>query len=177
MEIISAKSLAADDSVIECIISVDGVEEPYTVVRGDQAPRNLELLDLFDNHGQVFEPFVPPSESEILGDAKEQKRGEVRSAFESVESGQVIINSVAWHGGFSSVLKLDGAVRLAENAGLSDVVLFDTSNNGHELTIDEAKAVVIAVGMDYQVIFARKQNAMVAIDDALSLEDLDVIHF
>lgn len=104
-----------------------------------------------------------------------QKKAAVRSAFIAESESPVLINGVAFHGGFDSALKLDGAKRLAELAGLSEVTFFDIDNLPHVLTIAEAAAIVLQIAGKYQMDFATKQSALVQIDNATTLTELETI--
>lgn len=106
---------------------------------------------------------------------KDIKRNEIRTAFEAVEDDPVTVNAIEWNGGYDSALKLDGAKRMAELSGLSNVVFYDVNNVAHTLTIAEANPIITAVGSAYQTHFAHKQDLMIAIDNATTLEELDGI--
>ena len=110
-----------------------------------------------------------------FANAKESKRNEIRTDFESVENDPVEVNSLFWNGGYESAQKLDGAKRMAEMLSQTSVTFYDVDNIGHSLTTPEAEVIITTIGIDYQTKFANKQAKMVAIDNATTLEELDGI--
>jgi hypothetical protein len=104
-------------------------------------------------------------------------RSQVRNSFLYSSLLPVSAIGFAWDGGFDSALKLDGAKRLAELAGLSNVTFYSADNVGHDLSIADAAQVVLAVAGAYQTAFARKQSAMVAIDAATTIEQVNAIKY
>lgn len=110
-----------------------------------------------------------------LGEMKAEKKEQIRAAFEVNSTKPVIALGLSWHGGIESALKLDAARRLALEAGETGVEFFDTSNQGHLLTMADAKTVALMVGGAYQVEFGNKQTLMVQVDQAETLEALEAI--
>lgn len=121
-----------------------------------------------------IEPFVDTVD--YLEQAKSNKSAEVRSWFRSVENDTVTdSSSVTWNGGFDSALAIDGAVRIAETAGLSGVRLYDASNNYHDYSLEQGRAVAVTVAASWQALFSQKQAMMRAIEDAQSIEEVDQV--
>ncbi len=102
-----------------------------------------------------------------LDEIKENKRNEIRQAFNTESVADVQIDAVTYHGGYESNQKLDAGVRLAEQNAQTDITFFDVNNIGHLLTIAEAKLVTTGIGVKYQNDFNKKQGLMVNIDDAI----------
>jgi len=116
------------------------------------------------------------TEEEIDLDAvKTEAKNLVRFSFEETSTLPVVIDGVNWHGGLDSALKLKGAVDIAEFASDTEVTLFDTDNTAHTLSIDDAKAIVLAVGSDFQTKLATKQGLLVAIEEAADLAAVDAV--
>ena len=109
---------------------------------------------------------------DVLKPIKNSKKIEIREAFEIESEQPILVDAVKYHGGFDSSVKLDGAKRLAELAGLVEVTFYDTSNQFHILTIAEANNVIIQVAAKYQTDFAKKQILMTQIDAATTFLEL-----
>ncbi len=97
---------------------------------------------------------------------KEQREIEVRKAFNADANKPVVVNNITYHGGIDSAYRLDGALRLIEKAGLTEVSFTDIENVAHALTVAQANTVILSVGQDYQVKFMNKQQKMVDIKNA-----------
>lgn len=146
------------------------------IKKGAIVPRINELWsqvqEWSDANGGI--PNYDDSE-ELLNKAKESKRSEIRSAFDSESASPVVVNNVSYHGGFDSAIKLDAAKRLAETAGMTQVEFFDIDNVGHVLSLEDAQQVVVEVSGKYQQDLAKKQALMVQIKNATAEADLEVI--
>lgn len=123
--------------------------------------------------GNIPEPEF--TEAELLNNAKELKRQSIRTAFEVESNTPVMVGTVSYHGGFESAMKLDAARRLSEAAGMTEAVFFDTSNIPHTLTLAEAQSVVTTIGAKYQSDFGKKQSLMVAVDSAITIQEVEII--
>lgn len=102
--------------------------------------------------------------AEILANAKEAKRTEVRTAYELDAGADVTVGAIVYQGGFDSAIKLDAAKRLAKAAGAVDVTFFDSTNNPQLLLLADAQLVMLSVAAAFQTALARKQVAMVKVD-------------
>jgi len=107
---------------------------------------------------------IKANAAELLANAKEAKRTEVRTAYELDAGADVTVGTIVYQGGFDSAIKLDAAKRLAEAAGLLDVTFFDSTNNPQVLLLADAQLVILSVAAAFQTALARKQAAMVKID-------------
>ena len=107
---------------------------------------------------------------------REAKRTSVRASFKEESVKSVTVGNVEYNGGFDSAIKLDAAIRLAESAGLVTVVFYDVYNDGHELSLVDAKEVTTQIAAKYQQSLAKKQTLMKQIETA-SLEELDDINW
>ena len=107
-----------------------------------------------------------------LADAKIRQKAIVKKDFTAAANSDVVFNEVYWYGGNESVTKLDGAKRLTEMAGLIEVTFFDASNTGHILSIEEANAVILTIGVKYQTDFAKKQTLYTNIENATTIEEV-----
>jgi hypothetical protein len=109
--------------------------------------------------------FAPPVALLSLDQVKVLKRADIRKAFEAASNANVTVDGVVYQGGYEKAMRLDAAKRLAELAGQATTTFYDLANVGHALTIAQATAVVLSLSLAFQTEFARKQAAMVAIDD------------
>ena len=125
----------------------------------------------------MISPAEFRSPEDRLNSIKKSKKIEIRLAFEQASTAPVkdSTNSCLWDGGLSSALSIDGAIRLAEQVGLSDVVLYDKNNVEHSLPINEAKEVVALIGKAYQELFAKKQSLLAKVDATSSIDDVNAI--
>lgn len=106
---------------------------------------------------------------------KRKKKNDLSKKFAEVEIEKVEHNNIFWHGGFESELKLDGAKRRAETAGLEKVVFFDVKNMPHQLTISEATDIVVLIGAKNEEDFAKYQGLKVKIENATTATQLNKI--
>jgi hypothetical protein len=133
--------------------------------------KQIEKFKLVKISENDFEQLIMP----IMQELKTSKKAEVKNSYIEEETKSVGVFDVFWQGGYSSTLKLDGAKRIAEEAQQSTVVFFDADNLPHELTIEEATQVIVALGAKYQEDFAKYQGLKVAIEKATTQEELDAI--
>ena len=122
--------------------------------------RHYQEIQTWLSEGNNLEPEF------TLEELKENKRSEIRSAFDIESVQPVTVEGVEYHGGYDSNQKLDAGVRLAEQNNQTNITFFDTSNVGHNLLIADAKDVTTGIGVKYQNDFSKKQGLMVNIDDA-----------
>lgn len=115
--------------------------------------------------------------ADTVSKAKEAKRSEIRSAFTDASEEPIQHIGINWHGGFDSAIKLDAAHRLAETAGLTETVFYDTNNLGHALSLQDAKSVIIQVSKTYQEILAKKQGLMRQVDLAETPEQVGAVQW
>lgn len=101
-----------------------------------------------------------------LASDKDAKRAAIRAAYSVAVIAPQQINGVTYHGGFDSVIRLDGAKRLAVDLGMNEVTLFDIDDVGHALAIADATQVIQVLGQKTQADFAKKQGLMVDIKNA-----------
>jgi len=135
--------------------------------------RDYEEYKQWLSEGNIPEPQY--AEKELLDKAKEDKRNQIRAEFEVVSNLPVNVNGVDYVGGFESAIKLDAAKRMVEQAGATEVVFFDISNDPHVLSPADATTVVLSVGADYQIKFGIKQARMVAVENATTIQEVEVV--
>lgn len=121
------------------------------------------------------DPYYGMNPVEKLAAVKEVQRKEIREAFAVAEELPASALGFTWNGGFESALKIDGAKRMAETAGLTEVHLWDSANQMHVLNMADATMVTLLVSQDYQEKFAKKQGYMNAIDAATTAEEVAAI--
>lgn len=93
------------------------------------------------------------------------KKDEIRAELVNSFNDPVEALNLLWSAGFNSSLSIDGAARIAQATGLTEVTLYSDDNKPHILSISDATQVAAAIGVDYQQKFAAKQSQMVALDE------------
>lgn len=129
-----------------------------------------DCLDGETYHDELPSPW-PPAPS--LADQKAAALAALAEQF-AVKSAVDITDGggSTWTGGLQSALNIDGATRLAAAGGAASIEIFDASNIGHVLDIEQATAVAAAIGAAYQAVFQRYQEYKVAIAGATDLPSL-----
>jgi len=147
---------------------------PFTASPDDVEPLGVELYNKAINGdlGEI-EPYVETPKS--LDQLKSEKSFEIKNSFNIESNLPVSHNNISWVGGFDSATKLDSAVRLAESIGQTTVSLYDSNKTEHQLTLDEAKEIVKAVAIKYQLDFQKKQQLLKQIEEADEESISDII--
>lgn len=95
----------------------------------------------------------------------DSKKSEIRQDAEAAYDLPVTLpDGSVWNGGMDSALAIDGAVRLAENAGLTQISLYDSTNAERVVDIATGKSIAAAIGAEYQRLFGIKQTCMAQLD-------------
>lgn len=97
------------------------------------------------------------------------KQEQIREEFKAELLAPVKALDLLWNAGFDSALAIDCAERMAEKAGQEKLLLHDSENVSHSLTLAQAQTIAITIGSDYQTKLAIKQKRMrrlAAIDSA-----------
>ena len=155
----------------------------YVEFINNEKPRNTAKTKIVNNGfiligDKVYNDYqyVDKEESEISIDAlKIERKDLIRSAFSSIESNSITVNSIEYHTGFESAAKLKMVIDLAELASETEVTFFDIENVGHNLTISDAKALLSEIYNDYKTKFAKKQSLLTDIDAATTITDVEAI--
>lgn len=162
------RALVYDGRVVDISDTEFPVAKPLKWV---DAPVGTTTECTYDDELGIVFPAAP-----TLDDLRAAKYAEIRRIFAVATLVPVIDDTGrSWHGGIDSALKLDGAWRLAERSGASEVSFYDTSNARHHLDLADADEVVKLVAGRYQHHFGRKQALMVAASKAVSVEELEAI--
>ena len=111
----------------------------------------------------------------LLSIAKTDKKQEIQRAFDVESNKPVDVNDILYNGGFDSALKLDGAKRMVEIAGLTEVTFYDVANKSNVLSIDGATNIILTIGAKYQVDFGKYQDLKVLIDSKLKVSTVESI--
>jgi hypothetical protein len=135
-------------------------------------PTNVNVQVDWTYDGVNFYAPVP-----TLSIAKQIRSSLVTSAYITASTANITVNSIIYSGGFDSAIKLDAAMRLSQAANQTSVTFYDVSNIGHILTLADALTVVIAVSTAYQVALARKQTALVNINNATTVDQVNLINY
>ena len=107
---------------------------------------------------------------------KERKQLEIKKAFQGASVEPVTDSSgVTWSGGINSSLSLDGAVRIAEQAGATETTIYDNDDNPHTMNITDAKNVVMTIGIKYEQNFGKRQSLYKQIKDATTINEVENI--
>jgi len=163
---------AEDNSQAHCEY-FSGHPEHIAMLRAKASEYGTELDEAIVQ--ELANGFEAPTEAELLANAKQAKQSQIRDEFEVASNLPVEVNGVSYVGGFESAIKLDAAKRMAEQAGVIEVVFFDINNDPNVLSLTDATAVVLSVGADYQTKFATKQARMVAVSNATTIEEVEVV--
>ncbi|SIS87723.1 hypothetical protein [Neptunomonas antarctica] len=110
----------------------------------------------------------------VLQAARDAAANAVRDGFSASIKQPVAANDTTWNGGMDSALAIDGAVRLAEQMGQTEIDLFDAANQAYSLDIGTGRTIAAAVGAVYQVKLARKQQLLRDIA-SVSSSELDAL--
>lgn len=116
-------------------------------------------------------------EQKDLENSKTEKYIEIKKDFTAQESESILIDGVQYQGGYDSAIKLDNAKRLSESTGAVGVVFYDAQNNPHELLLKDANDIVVAIAGKYQKDFGKYQGLKVAIKDAETIEQVELIEW
>lgn len=111
----------------------------------------------------------------VMRHLKEQEIREAASA--AFETPVTLPDGTVWNSGMQSALSIDGAIRLADVAGLTSVALYDLHNKEYVVSSQDGMAVAAAIGADYQRKFSAKQHALTALEQAESVEAIESITF
>lgn len=112
-----------------------------------------------------------------LSSAKLNKKAEMRVKFNEVSVESVDVNGIIYNGGFDAALKLDGAKRLVELAGLTEVTFYGIDNKPKVLSIAEANTVILAISAKYQTDFAHLQELKVLIDSKQKVSTVETVNW
>jgi len=105
---------------------------------------------------------------------KEYKSNLVRVMFQVAQSENYTVKSgQTLQADYDSVQALDGAVRLVEQAGLKDVVLYGADNTPKTYSVKEAKDIITELAVRWQGIFAKKQSLLVELNSLNSLGEVE----
>ena len=140
----------------------------------DGEHENRKLND--DERGEVvafYDSWEAPSPYQHQPTLEERRlvraehiKTSAQSLYESIvvdESGR------QWRGGQESATAIMGGVQLSEFAGATTITLRDADRNPHVMTMQDARGVAAAIGIDYQIKFQAEEEAL----RQLELIDLD----
>jgi|GEM_PF-2788580 len=147
------------------------------VVVQKQLQRQTGFIEVGDEVccGMVSKPggvFVAPDPD--IETVRAIVRNDVRQGYETSCLLAVTALGIFWDGGFESAIKLDAAQRLNQAANLPDVTFFDSENQPHQLSFEDALEVIITVAATFQYKLAKKQALMRTIDSASAEDLLDI---
>lgn len=139
--------------------------------------RNQDYQEYLDwiAQGNTAQPRLSPFEE--LEEVRTLKKQSIRITYEADCLNSVTSLDIVWDGGFESAIKLDAARRLAEAAGATYVIFYDSVNIAHTMSLADALQVCIAVAIDYQTKLDKKQTAFNAIDNATSISEVNSIEY
>lgn len=115
----------------------------------------------YNQENKTISDYIPPF---VEQEYKDKKTRDIDDDF-NLSLVPVVVNSIFWRPGIDSASRFDGAKRISELVGATSVVFTDIDKTPHTLTFAEADQVIIAVGVDYQVKFMRRQSAIKAVAD------------
>ena len=110
-----------------------------------------------------------------LPSAKIKRKAKMASKFNTISIEPVPVNGITYNGGFDSALKLDGAKRLVELAGGTEVTFYDIDNKPNVLSIADATTVILTISAKVQTDFGHLQDLKVLIDSKLKVSTVEAI--
>ena len=117
-----------------------------------------------------------PTPEELLSKAKLQRKAHIKAEYEWFNTQPVVDgNGVGWAAGFDSSLKLDGARRLAEQVGNTEVTFYSDDNQPQLLSIAEAINVVILVAGTASQALGFKNGLYDDVDSSTVIEDVNLV--
>ena len=161
--------MANEVNLIDCVGQLTGKE---IAMRGETF---VYLNTKKDVEIEIVNEAVALKNEKDLENSKSEKYIEIKKDFQKQESEAVLIGDASYQGGYDSAIKLDSAKRLSESAGLENVTFYDAENNPHDLTISDANNIVIFIAGKYQTDFAKYQALKVAVKDAKTIEQVELI--
>jgi hypothetical protein len=107
-----------------------------------------------------------------LEQAQTYKSSEIMARYEADKLTPVTTDGADWKGGFSSAQGIDSVTRMAEERGDTSVTLYDVTGASHVKTIAEAKAITLAIGDAYQVVYGKMATKLNAVATATTVSDV-----
>ena len=163
--------MATKVNLIDCVGQLTGKE---IAMRGETF---VYLGTKKDVEIEIVNEAKELKEQKDLENSKTEKYIEIKKDFTAQESESILIDGVQYQGGYDSAIKLDSAKRLSESAGAVGVVFYDAQNNPHELLLKDANDIVIVIAGKYQKDFGKYQTLKVAIKDAETIEQVELIEW
>lgn len=91
-----------------------------------------------------------PQLSAITPESKaKEKTDEVVSDFVAATSGPFIVNDMSFDHGMTSILKIFLAIEKSKKNGETTRIIYEQDETPHEMTLEEAEQVAVAIGNDY----------------------------
>jgi len=101
--------------------------------------------------------------ADALAALRMQKKAEMKLAFAAAIAAGFVCTlpnlSITLDADMNDILRLDGAARLAVNAGAVDATIRDAANATHTLLLADLQTAVDQLGANYQTLLARKWAA------------------
>lgn len=118
-------------------------------------------------------PIVP---TPPLAQAQTDQIALIRASFNAASLTPVPDNSgLIWSGGESSGSAIYLACQLAQQNGLANVTLWDSSNTAHTMTVAQGMAVAAAIGAEYQTLYQKWQTLRAQIMAATTVTEVQAI--
>jgi hypothetical protein len=119
-------------------------------------PLNATLLAP-DTSSDIFidGAWITPDTTRTPDDAYSEKLAEVTSGFDTAISMPFSIDGLTFDNGMTSILKIFLAIEKSEKNGELTRTLYESDETPHEFTIEEGRAIAVAIGDDYD-----KKDAM-----------------
>lgn len=163
--------MANEVNLIDCVKQMTGKE---IAMRGETF---VYLNTKKDVEIEIVNEAKELKDQKDLENSKTEKYIEIKKDFTAQESESILIDGAEYQGGYDSAIKLDSAKRLSESAGAVGVVFYDAQNNPHELLLKDANDIVVTVAGKYQKDFGKYQALKVAIKDAETIEQVELIEW
>lgn len=117
------------------------------------------------------------SHHEIISERKQAKQMEIRGKFKRVLSTPIIIGDIPWDAGIESAQRLDFVVNKAKLGDDEFVIVYDSMNMPHKISIGDATMIVDTILTDFKLCFDQKQHLFGQIDKSTQSKQLDKIQW
>jgi hypothetical protein len=103
--------------------------------------------------------------------AKENRIAFIQNEYDIHSVEGIPVFGVEWFGGYISGIKIDAKKRLSLELNAPNVVIHDIQSMPHTLTYEQVSTVIHAIGIKYEMDFARRAARFASIEAASTMSD------